>query len=178
MHYDCDIAFLGNSITAGSDFQAFFFDKKIVNLGYCGDIIPSMISRVGMVKAVSPEKVFVMAGTNDLVHVSIEKYIERYDSLITVLKKEVPNAKIYVQSVLPVNHKLRPDYPSNKKIEDANREISMLAKERECEFINLYGLYVEDGEMREDLTRDGVHLKKEAYNIWAKAIEKYIYDLN
>lgn len=129
-----------------------------------------------MVKAVSPEKIFIMAGANDLVHVSIEKYVERYDSLITVLKKEVPNAKIYVQSVLPVNHKLRPDYPSNKKIEEANREISRLAKERECEFINLYELYVEDGEMKEELTRDGVHLKTAAYNIWAKAIERYIYE--
>lgn len=178
MHYDCDIAFLGNSITAGSDFQLFFQDKKIVNLGYSGDIIPGMINRIEMVRAVSPEKVFVMAGTNDLAHISIEKYVKRYDALIEAFNKEVPNAKIYIQSVLPVNHEMSSGYATNEKIRNANAEISRLAKEKGCTFINLYDLYEEGGEMKKELTRDGVHLKPEAYDIWAEAIEKYIYEQN
>lgn len=176
MHYDCDIVFLGNSITAGSDFQPSFQDKKIVNLGYCGDIIPGMINRIEMVRAVSPEKVFVMAGTNDLAHISIEKYVKRYDALIEAFNKEVPNARIYIQSVLPVNHEMSRGYATNEKIRNANAEISRLAKEKGCTFINLYDLYEEGGEMKKELTRDGVHLKPEAYNLWASAIEKNIYE--
>ena len=37
LHSNFDIAFFGNSITRGSDFQLEFTDKKIINLGYSGD---------------------------------------------------------------------------------------------------------------------------------------------
>lgn len=175
MNIDCDIVFLGNSITAGSDFQTFFPNKQIVNLGYSGDFIPGMINRIEMVKAVKPEKIFVMAGTNDIGFISIDKYVERYDSLITGLQRSIPESKIYIQSVLPINHEMASSYASNEKISQANKEIEKLAKAKNCVFINLYDLYVMDGEMNKELTRDGAHLKPEAYNIWAQAIEKYIY---
>ena len=176
MHYDCDIVFLGNSITAGSDFQSSFQDKKIVNLGYCGDIIPGMINRIEMVKAVSPEKIFIMAGTNDLVHVSIEKYVERYDSLISGLQRNLPDAKIYIQSVLPANHELASDYIPNAKVKDGNDAIKKLAESKGCTYINLYDLYEVEGEMKKELSRDGIHLKPEAYDIWAEAIREYVYE--
>lgn len=176
MNIDCDVVFLGNSITNGSDFQSYFHDVKIVNLGYSGDIIPSMIDRVEMVKAVNPEKIFIMAGTNDLAHVSIEKYVERYTALIIKLKKELPDARLYLQSVLPVNHSMRRDYASNNKIEEANVEVAKLAHQYGCAYINLYDLYEEDGEMNKELTRDGVHLKPEAYSIWADAIRERVYE--
>lgn len=176
MHYDSDIVFFGNSITAGSDFQSSFQDKKIVNLGYPGDIIPEMINRIEMVKAVSPEKIFIMAGTNDLVHVSIEKYIERYDSLITGLQRSLPDAKIYIQSVLPANHELASDYVPNTKVQEGNGAIKKLAESKGCTFINLYDLYELDGKMKKELSRDGIHLNPQAYDIWAEAIREYVYE--
>jgi len=176
MNIDCDVVFLGNSITNGSNFQSYFQDVKIVNLGYSGDIIPSMIDRVEMVQAVNPEKIFIMAGTNDLAHVSIEKYVERYTALIIKLKKELPDARLYLQSVLPVNHSMRRDYASNNKIEEANVEVAKLAQQYGCTYINLYDLYEEEGEMKIELTRDGVHLKPEAYGIWADAIRERVYE--
>lgn len=176
MHIDCDIVFLGNSITAGSDFQAFFQDKQIINMGLHGDIIPGMINRIEMVKSVNPEKIFVMAGTNDLVHVSIEKYVERYDSLITVLQRNLPNAKIYIQSVLPANHELASSYIPNDKVKDGNAAIKKMAEPKGCTFINLYDLYELKGEMKKELSRDGIHLKPEAYGIWAEALREYVYE--
>ena len=55
-----------------------------------------------MLEAVNPEKIFIMAGTNDLVHVSLEEYRRRYLLLISTIKESIPNATIYIESVLPI----------------------------------------------------------------------------
>lgn len=66
LNYDADVVFFGNSITRGGDFQDYFTDVKTCNLGYPGDNMDGMMLRMGQIKAVNPEKVFVMAGINGL----------------------------------------------------------------------------------------------------------------
>lgn len=58
LHSIFDIAFFGNSITRGSDFQLNFADKKIINLGYSGDNILGMIKRVPMIQKSNAECIF------------------------------------------------------------------------------------------------------------------------
>lgn len=176
MNIECDAAFFGNSITRGSDFQQFFPDLSIVNLGLPGDNLLGMYYRINMVKAVNPKKVFIMAGTNDLFHCSVEQYSSRYEALLVTLRDSIPNAKVYIESVLPMNHKLSPNAPSHDKITSANSTIKQLAGKYGCTFIDLYSLYVQDGDLPKDLTREGIHLKPEAYRIWADAIKDYIYE--
>lgn len=176
MRIDCDIVFFGNSITCGSDFQADFPDKKIINLGLSGDILPGMMDRLAMVECVHPKKIFIMAGTNDLGHVSVEQYLARYRKLIGKLKEDLPETKVYLQSVLPINTDMRPDCDYNDKILEANKAVRSLAEEYGCTFIDLYHLYEKDGQMNKELTKDGVHLKPQAYSLWANAITKYIYE--
>lgn len=176
MQIDCDIVFLGNSTTVGSDFQAYFQDRQIVNLGYSGDDILGMSRRIKMVSAVHPDKIFVATGRNDLLQVSVDEYLDRYDSLITSLQNELPYAKIYMQSVLPVNHEMKPDYTSNEKISMVNKQIKELATKKNCTYIELYELFEKDGELRKELTKDGVHLFPDSYRIWAEAIKNYVYE--
>ena len=81
MHTEFDVAFFGNSITRGSDFQQFFPDKKIINLGLPGDNLIGMKKRISMLEASNPKKIFIMAGTNDLVHTDEETYKNNYIKL-------------------------------------------------------------------------------------------------
>lgn len=50
----------------------------------------------------------------------------------------------------------------NGKIEKANNIIKDLANKNGCDDINLYDLYVRDGQMPKELSRDGLHLRPEA----------------
>lgn len=175
LNLDCDAAFFGNSITRGSNFQEYFPELSIVNLGYPGDNLLGMLDRVNMVKAVNPKKVFIMAGTNDLFHCTVEQYSTRYENLLVTLQDSIPNTKVYIESVLPMNHKLKPTAPSHEKIVNANSAIKQLAGKYGCTFIDLYELYVKDGDLPKELTREGIHLKPEAYSIWADAIKEFVY---
>lgn len=176
LHTDFDIAFFGNSITRGSDFQLDFTDKKIINLGYSGDNIPGMIKRVPMIQKSNAKKVFIMAGTNDLVHISLEEYETRYSKLLSTIRDSIPGIKIYLESVLPSNHEMG-DYAPNPKIREANKIAQKLAKRYNCTYIDIYHLYAnEQDELPKEITRDGVHLYPDQYGKWTEAIRTYIYE--
>ena len=172
-----DIAFFGNSITYFSNFDECYKKDSIsiINLGYPGDNIEGMISRVDMLKSCNPQKVFLMAGINGLEAQTIEHFKELYTELLDSIQKDLPYSHIYIQSILPVNEALldRAKGP-NSKIVEANAILQQLSENRECTYINLFDLYCEDGQLPKRYTKDGLHLLPEAYEPWADAIDKYI----
>ena len=176
LHTEFDVAFFGNSITRGSDFQQFFPDKKIINFGYSGDNMIGMRRRVPMLQASHPKKIFIMAGTNDLVHISLDEYKERYIALLDAIKDSIPNAEIYIESVLPSNSQMG-HYAPNEKVQKANEIAKSIAKTYGCTYINLYDLYADsNNELPKELTKDGVHLHAQSYARWAETIKPMIYN--
>lgn len=175
LHLDVDVVFFGNSITRGSSFEKYFPEVSICNLGYPGDNTDGMLLRVNQIKAVNPEKVFVMAGINGL-HIQTEQvFTEKYATMVDSIKQAVPDAKIYLQSILPVNPSMKAGKSFNKeKIAKCNEIVRRIAEQKGCVYVDLYRLYAEDGIMPVELTRDGVHLFPESYDRWAEEIRKYI----
>lgn len=176
LHTDFDIAFFGNSITCGSDFQQFFPDKKIINLGYPGDNMTGMLRRVPMIQAANPSKVFIMAGTNDIFHLNITEFESRYNKMLDLIADSIPTAKIYLQSIIPMNQDMKSGAPSDSKIQEANKSIEKIANKRGLVFIDIYSLYVENGKLPISITRDGIHLYPQHYDRWAKKIEPFVME--
>ncbi len=174
LNIDCDVVFFGNSITAGSSFHECFQSVSICNLGYPGDGLDGMLLRIEQIKAVKPEKIFIMAGINGLYMQSLSVFEDKYEQLLKAIKKENPLAKIYLQSILPVNNNVKKHHCDNDKIIDANNIISNIAKENNCVYIDIHKLYIKNGELDKKYTKDGVHLKTEYYNLWAELLKKYI----
>lgn len=175
LRLDVNVVFFGNSITCGSSFEKYFPDVSICNLGYPGDNTDGMLLRVNQIKVVHPEKVFVMAGINGL-HIQTEQvFTEKYATMVDSIKQAVPNSKIYLQSILPVNPSMKAGKPFNKeKIAKCNEIVRRIAEQKGCVYVDLYRLYAVDGIMPAELTRDGVHLFPESYDRWAEEIRKYI----
>ncbi|MBR5763505.1 MAG: hypothetical protein IKX93_02665 [Bacteroidaceae bacterium] len=176
LNYKADVAFFGNSITADSNFQNYFTDVKIAEFGLHGDRIDGMIRRLPILQSVNPDKVFVMAGINDLHRSSPETIAERYDKLLNLIQDSLPNAKIYVQSILPVNRVKEKLYASNDVIKETNVLIEKCAKKHNCKYIDLNSVYIENGVLPDSLSYDGVHLTQPAYDRLAKMIKSYIYE--
>ena len=178
LHTEFDIAFFGNSITRGSDFQLAFPDKKIINLGYSGDKISGMLKRISMIQKSKAKKVFIMAGTNDLAHMDINEYKDRYTELISAIQDSIPGIKIFIESVLPTNpNVVGGKYAPNSKVQEANKVAESIAKELNCRYIDLYSLYADkNNELPRKLTIDGVHLYPNSYDRWAEKIKCLVYE--
>ena len=171
-----DIVFFGDSIVRGGEFQKRFENVKIVNLGCSGDTLSGMISRVSTVKALNPKKIFVMGGINGLTDYNINKSLVTYKKLIDEIKNNLPNASIYIHSLLPISKNKEKQICKNKTIINLNNELRKYSENKDIQYIDLYDLYSKNGKINPELTVDGIHLKQEAYCIWMNEIEKYIYN--
>ena len=175
-----DIVFVGNSLTEGGKWDEYFPGQKIVNRGIIGDAAFGIYDRLYQILPGKPKKIFLQTGGNDVSHnLSPEEITERVAMIIDKIREESPETKLYLQSSLPINesfNRYKTMIGKTNVLPELSKCLEQLAASRGIVFINLFPLYVQPGTniMRKDLTTDGLHLKKEGYEIWRKAIERYV----
>jgi len=170
-----EIIFLGDSITDGCEWDELFHNSNIVNRGIGGDSTQGILNRLNEITSDQPSKVFIMIGINDL-HLLNKKsndIIENYKTILETIKNDSPNTKIHIQSVLPINSTLIKD-ANNQDIIQLNTSLKLLAKEKNCIYIDLYSKFCKDGELNLDYSNDGIHLLGNGYLFWRDSIKKYL----
>ena len=118
-----------------------------------------------------------MAGTNDICkrYMTMDLFYDMYNELLDSIIYCNPTAEIYLESILPVNHKLNPEWCPAETIRKANKIIEQIARSRSLVYVDLFSLYANKiDELPEEMTYDGVHLNKPSYKIWSDAIRKFI----
>lgn len=168
------MVFFGDSITCGGKWNEYFPDQQIINLGLVGDTILGMQDRIDMIEAVKPEKVFILGGINSLNEKNSEQVLEQYKTMLERIQKSIPNARIYIQSVLPISKEKEKECVSNQTIIMFNRKLETIASKFGITYINIHDLYTSEGVMDLNKTTDGIHLKKEMYGMWAERIRTYM----
>ena len=180
-----NIVFLGDSITDFYDLDKYYKGYNVVNSGISGNQTISLINEIkNRVYIYNPTKVFILIGTNDLVESNRtnEEIVENIEKIVNGIKENRPKAKIYVESIYPVNNtdnkkvvhsttKTR----SNKRIKKINILIKEMCKDNNIEYINLYDELVDkDGNLNIDYTKDGLHMSEEGYEVITKKLKKYL----
>ncbi len=168
-----DIVFLGDSITARFEWQEYFSDLTVANRGIDSDVTEGVLNRLDTVENQHPQKIFLMIGINDIMHkLPPDTSIQNYKKILTQLSEALPDCKIYVQSVLPVNTSTGID---NSDVSAFNAELRQLCDDLALPYIDLYSLMVTD-DNNFTYTADGVHPTGEGYAIWMNAISEYVYE--
>jgi lysophospholipase L1-like esterase len=172
-----DILFLGNSITERGEWHELLPGKKVANRGIGGDNTFGVLARLDGVVQQKPKKLFLLIGINDIGRgLPVEVILHNYRRILTRLTQDLPETKIIVQSVLPMNEgKLPYAYLKNKadKIKAVNEGIVPLATEFNLTYLNLHELFADEkGELKAAYTKDGIHLEPAAYVDWVKWLKK------
>ncbi len=114
-------------------------------------------------------KVYVALGVNELGIGTTYMYYEKYREIISMIREYQPDALIYIQGIMHVSYdKSSTDScRNNTVIVQRNMAISTLANGRDIFYIDM-NPYVcdEDGDLYEDMSGDGIHLKASAYEYW------------
>ncbi len=176
---DCraDIAFLGDSITYGSQFQQNFPDKRLISLGVPGYCVAAYWEYVQMLKASGAKKVFIMGGINGLRDGQADEIIADFRALLDYINAEIPGRKFYIQSVLPIAESAQARYCANATIRLYNDQLKTLAAAYDAVYIDLHSLFLDEkGNLQEALTHDGVHVSAAVYEKWAEVIRPCIYE--
>ncbi len=171
------VVFMGNSITEQGWWNMLFKAKNIVNRGIGGDNTYGMIHRMPEILASKPEKVFLMAGINDIsLGFPLDTIVSNIRKMVKMSKAMAPSCKFYVQSVLPLNDN-RLAFPlvkgKNPVVRDLNSRLKTMCTEEGIIFLDIASLLSDQkGDLRIELTKDGLHIHPQAYVIWAEYFKK------
>lgn len=177
--------FLGDSITDWYPIEENYKDYPIVNSGKAGYKTKDILDKLeSMVYIYNPTKIFILIGTNDLNSQTSSKeiLIENIKKIIENISENRPNAKIYLESIYPIN---RTDNEkiimstvgkrTNKEILEVNRQLKNYCIEKNIVYIDMYQeLIDEDGNLKLDYTKDGLHLTNEGYAVVTKKRLQYM----
>lgn len=173
---DDNFVFLGDSITNGYNLDKYYPEYPTVKSGVNGyktqDILNNMNN---MVYIYNPSKVFLLIGINDIHAGKSKEYIiNNIEKIIDNIKENRKNAKIYVESIYPVNSKIRNNSKNDFTIE-VNKAIKKLCKEKNIVYINIHDLLIDNnGDLKKKYTTDGLHLSEDGYKVVTKEITKYL----
>ena len=175
MNAKADMVFLGDSLFFYGDFASVFPDKVVCNLGLRGDTLQGMRNRVDQVKLLNPQRVYLMAGINDVASLSTDEFRENYESLLKTLIEQNPTTELNIFNMLPVNDADFAISCNNEQIARGNEVIASLCIKQGLYYIDLFAEYERSGRLPKEMTTDGIHLSRAGYEKWYKLI---CYDLN
>ncbi len=114
-------------------------------------------------------KIYIKVGLNELGYGSEENFEQTYAQLIAKLREYEPRAIIYVHAILPVTaEKSATDKAhNNPNIVQRNAALKEFAKSQKAYFLDAGPVLSDDaGNLRPEMTTDGIHLKPEYMKIW------------
>jgi len=173
------IVFLGNSLTQGGQWEVYFPLQNPANRGIAGDNTLGMLGRLHEIIAAKPQKLFIMAGINDIsLSRSNDMIMTGIKSMIYQVREGSPNTIIYVQSLLPINNdgnRYKRMLDKEKQIEKLHKELKKFCKKEKIAFIDIYPFFLsEKRKLNAEYTTDGLHLNEKGYTVWANQIREYI----
>jgi lysophospholipase L1-like esterase len=167
-----DIVFLGDSLTAGCNWDEIFPDLNIKNRGINTDTTSGVLQRLDAITQGQPTAVFILIGTNDLTWYEFRKdemILGTYQKIIEKIHHDSPSTIIFVESLLPRAHF------QAKRIKEFNPKLKKLAERIGAEYIDLYSFFTDStGNLRSELNNDHLHLLAKGYEVWTKALNPYL----
>lgn len=153
---------MGDSITEGfTEYDVLNASSVVSKIGVELDELDEQIEQV--VK-LNPQVIFLAYGMNDIIATQgdTEEFIEQYSALLDKLEEKLPDTKIFVNSIFPVQEQEIEKEPAFKNLEEYNQALSKLCDERQIAYIDNTKLV-----SPEYYEEDGVHFKPEFYPVWA-----------
>ena len=141
--------------------------KKGANLKYADEVIDDVVSK-------QPDSIIFTYGINDVTGnwISPEPFIERYKYIISEYKKQLPDADIFVCSIIPVYEKAIEDDPTLIALPEYAEAVREMCDEEgyifmDCDDIYDYKEYYED---------EGMHFKSPMYPIWGRMMLRKVFE--
>ncbi|MGH1393457.1 MAG: SGNH/GDSL hydrolase family protein [Trichormus sp.] len=172
----------GDSLTLWFPVELLPKDRNWLNQAISGETSNGLLKRLNLFDQTQPETIFVMIGINDLIRgVNDQVILDNQRQMMIYLKKTHPKAKIFIQSILPHGAEAatwegREKLLSipNSRIQQLNQQLKTIAVKERVEYLDLYSLFAnQQGNMRPELTTDGLHLNPAGYLVWRTALQIY-----
>ena len=192
-YYDCRMAayakmpipenamiWIGDSIVEQAWWESLIKEKDLVNRGIGGDNTYGMLHRLPLYLESSPRKIFIFAGINDIsANYPVDDIFANFVAMVKMIQEKAPECEIFIQSpITPNNDVLAYAYIKNKqaKVQELNTRLEQMCKNMGVTWVDIRPvLHNEKGEIKEEYTKDGIHLYPAAYEAWVDLLKQKKY---
>jgi lysophospholipase L1-like esterase len=174
-----DVIFLGNSITAYTNWNELLRLPQARNRGISGDTTYGILERLDEITEGKPAKVFILIGINDISrNVPAKLILKNCEKILNCIKSGSPETKIYFQTILPVNNtftRYKNHYNKDDIIHSVNEGLKIIAEREKITLIDLHPYFLDkDNRLDKKYTEEGLHLNAEGYKLWAELLLPYL----
>lgn len=126
----------------------------------------------------NPSTIFIQIGYNDLSSgVEESEIISNLEEIVKGVKSNRPYARIYIESLYPIRkieNEEEVNNITNKDIKSLNNKINKLSKSLDITYIDMYNELLEDDELKENYSDDGINLNEDGYKRVFKVINRIV----
>ncbi|MCX7593218.1 MAG: SGNH/GDSL hydrolase family protein [Fischerella sp.] len=157
-------------------------NRKWLNQAISGENTAGLLKRLELFDRTQPETIFVMIGINDLIQGnSNEIILNNQRQIMRYLRRVHPQTQIVMQSILPhggeqATWEGREKLLAipNQRIRKLNQQLQHITITEGGKYLDLYPLFVNNqGNLRSELSTDGLHLNPQGYLVWSSALKLY-----
>jgi beta-glucosidase len=189
---NCDIVFLGDSITEGWEgagkevWHKYYDPHHAINIGISGDRTQHVLWRLdhgnvdGLAhpaKGHAPKLVVLMIGTNNSNgnDNTAEEIADGIKAIVKELRDKLPETKVLLLAIFPRGEK--PDAQREKNAK-ASELASKVADGKMVHYLDIGKSFLEpDGTLTKEVMPDRLHPNAHGYEIWAEAMEPKVAQL-
>jgi len=176
---ECDIVFIGDSITQGWEgsgknvWQKYYGSRKCLNFGVGGDRTQHVLWRFehGQLDGIKPKAAVLMIGTNNSNRDdnSESDILAGVQEIVKQISARLPETKIMIVGIFPRGQTFS---TQRGKILQVNQALEKLADGKMIQYVDFGSQLIEsDGSISKAVMPDYLHLTERGYEIWAEAIE-------
>lgn len=172
------ILFVGSSsFTNWKDVQDYFPEHTIINRGFGGSSLPDVIRYApNIIFPYEPAQILIYCGENDFPsgpNTTADTIFNRFTRLHRIIRTALPKSEIIYISMKPSISRLK-YLPEMRRANEMIRKFQK--KQANSDYIDVYSkMILEDGSPMPDIfLNDQLHMNKNGYIIWQKAIKPYL----
>lgn len=164
----------GSAVVMGDSISEGFIEFDILNtssvISKIGVELDELDEQVEQLVKVNPQVVFLTFGANDILATKGDEkaYIEQYKALIEEIQTKLPETKIFINSIFPVQKWRVEEEPLFEHIDAYNQALREM-----CDKLQI--AYVDNTELVSEryYESDGMHFKSDFYPIWARRMAEF-----
>ncbi len=164
----------GSAVVMGDSISEGFIEFDILNtssvISKIGVELDELDEQVEQLVKVNPQVVFLTFGANDILATNGDEkaYIEQYKALIEEIQTKLPETKIFINSIFPVQKWRVEEEPLFEHIDAYNQALREM-----CDKLQI--AYVDNTELVSEryYESDGMHFKSDFYPIWARRMAEF-----
>ncbi len=165
--YEVDVAFIGDSLTAGYDVNTNYPEYRVTNRAIGGETTYGLRDRLAVsVLDLKPKVCVMLIGGNNP-----DTMFEDYEDMLITFHQQMPLTKIVLVSHAPTSG----EHWGHRNVTFAynNVKIKLLADKYNCEYVDIYApmLDMATGEMKAEYTVDGAHFTTAGYAVYTAQLK-------